>query len=1193
MRENWINAPFGLDVLTLAKQLEDHQKDSERKAVSALYIARDGPRMEAAAALHRFFYPRHQILTFPAWDCLPYDRTSPHPAILSTRLSTLAQLHTRQQNSNPPENPLVIYTSVAAAGQKLPPPDWLSGLAHHFTIGHRFDSTAFTSHLVESGYLRTATVREPGDYAVRGSILDIFPPGAEQPVRLDLFGDEIERIRTFDPADQLSRDQMDHFSLIPINEFTFSDPALERFRKGYRDLFGGATDHDSIFHAASERRRIPGLEHWLPLFHERMVDLGDYLTGLKITLLDNGGRVAIADRLKMIEDHYQARLAALPDKPGARNREEDFYHPLPPDFHYLDEKHWECLLTGSKRIEVSPFSAPDSSPQDINSALKDLKGHQAEQALALPALSLKTSDSAPSMRARRLAAFEHLLENDMRPILIAAHSTGARERLNILLQEKDIVTRNLSEASDFIAPVTKPEVSKTTGLVGMAVVPFAKGFAAPDLVFLGEEDLLGERLSRPPPRRRRGNEFLSELTALSPGDLVVHIDHGIGRFDGLSRIEVGDAPHDCLRLVYADDDRLYLPVENLELLSRFGASGVEAELDRLGAAAWQSRKARSKDRIKDIAEKLIRMAAERTLRAGEIATRPDGLWDQFCAGFGFNETDDQLQAIEDLASDLSSGRSMDRLICGDVGYGKTEVALRAAFLVAMSGKQVAVLTPTTLLARQHYQTFKDRFEDTGLEIGALSRLVPTAQQKQTRQSLAEGRIDIVIGTHGLLSKSLSFKNLGLVIIDEEQHFGVRQKERLKELAGNVHILSMTATPIPRTLQMALNGVRDLSIIATPPVDRMAVRSFVLPYDQLMLKEAIRRERYRGGQIFYVTPRIADIDDLYQRIKNHLAPDARLAVAHGQMPPQELEQIMGDFIAGRYDILLSTNIVESGLDIPNANTMIVHRADRFGLAQLYQLRGRVGRGKLRAYCYFVYDKRRLLGQVATRRLEAMQRLEGLGAGFTLASHDLDIRGAGNLLGDEQSGHIREIGVELYQRMLEEAIAMLRHEQKDGAPETIPDQWSPVISLGLPVMLPEDYIPDLPVRMGFYRRLADVTNKPEIDQFLAELMDRFGPPPEATRTLLAVMRIKIDCKQAGVERLEAGPKGALINFRGNRFARPEKLVEYIGKLAPAAKLRPDHRLAITRDWKDKARRLDGAGRLASALAKMASTRINGTK
>ena len=1191
MVENWINAPFGLDVLTLVKRLENNQKQADSKAISALYIARDGPRMEAAAALHRFFCPRHQILTFPAWDCLPYDRTSPHPAILSTRLSALAQLHARQQGSNPSQNPLVIYTSVAAIGQKLPPPDWLSGLAHHFIIGQQLDSAAFTSTLVESGYLRTATVREPGDYAVRGSILDIFPPGAEQPVRLDLFGDEIERIRTFDPADQLSRDQLDDFSLIPVNEFTFSDSALERFRKGYRDLFGGATDHDSIFHAASERRRIPGLEHWLPLFHAHMVDLGAYVAGAKMILLDDGGRIAIADRLKMIEDHYQARLAALPEKPGARNPEEDFYRPLPPKFHYLDEKGWDDLLATGSLVEISPFSAaesPDAPQSEDLPQSQDLQGYQAEQALSLPALSLKTSETAPSMRARRLAAFQHLLENDPRPILIAAHSTGARERLNLLLQEKDTLTHNLSEGSDFLNTNTKTQAGKPAGRVGMAVVPFAKGFAAPDLVFLGEEDLLGERLSRPPPRRRRGNEFLSELTALSPGDLVVHIDHGIGRFDGLSRIEVGDAPHDCLRLVYADDDRLYLPVENLELLSRFGASGVEAELDRLGAAAWQSRKARSKDRIKDIAEKLIRMAAERTLRAGEIATRPDGLWDQFCAGFGFNETDDQLQAIEDLASDLSSGRSMDRLICGDVGYGKTEVALRAAFLVAMSGKQVAVLTPTTLLARQHFQTFKDRFEDTGLEIGALSRLVPTAQQKQTRQNLAEGRVDIVIGTHGLLAKSLSFKNLGLVIIDEEQHFGVRQKERLKELAGNVHILSMTATPIPRTLQMALNGVRDLSIIATPPVDRMAVRSFVLPYDQLMLKEAIRRERYRGGQIFYVTPRIADIDDLYQRVKNHLAPDARLAVAHGQMPPQELEKIMGDFIAGRYDILLSTNIVESGLDIPNANTMIVHQADRFGLAQLYQLRGRVGRGKLRAYCYFVYDKRRQLGQVATRRLEAMQRLEGLGAGFTLASHDLDIRGAGNLLGDEQSGHIREIGVELYQRMLEEAIAMLRREQKDGKPETIPDQWSPVISLGLPVMLPEDYIPDLPVRMGFYRRLADVTNKSEIDQFLAELTDRFGAPPEATRTLLAVMRIKIDCKQAGVERMEAGPKGALVNFRGNRFARPEKLIDYIGKLAPAAKLRPDHRLAISRDWKDKTRRLDGAARLANALAKMANAK-----
>jgi transcription-repair coupling factor (superfamily II helicase) len=695
---------------------------------------------------------------------------------------------------------------------------------------------------------------------------------------------------------------------------------------------------------------------------------------------------------------------------------------------------------------------------------------------------------------------------------------------------------------------------------------------------VAEQDILGDRLVRRS-KKRRAADFIAEASSLSAGDIVVHADHGIGRFIGLRTIEAAGAPHDCLEIHYAGDDRLFLPVENIELLSRYGSDSAEAPLDRLGGGAWQARKARLKKRLLDMAGQLIRIAAERQMRSAPVMIPQEGVYGEFAARFPYEETDDQQAAIDAVADDLSAGKPMDRLICGDVGFGKTEVALRAAFVAAMEGFQVAVVVPTTLLARQHFKTFSQRFSGLPVRVAQASRLVGAKELAEVKKGIADGTVDIVVGTHALLGSAINFKNLGLLIVDEEQHFGVKHKERLKELKSDVHVLTLSATPIPRTLQLALTGVRELSLIATPPVDRMAVRTFISPFDPLVIRETLLRERYRGGHSFYVVPRISDLAEIHDFLREQV-PELKVAVAHGQMPPGELDDIMNAFYDGQYDVLLSTTIVESGLDIPTANTLIVHRADMFGLAQLYQLRGRVGRSKVRAYALFTLPANRKLTDTADRRLKVLQSLESLGAGFQLASHDLDIRGAGNLLGEEQSGHIKEVGFELYQQMLEEAVAEVKHtgEAQDSG-------WSPQIAIGTAVMIPEGYVPDLQLRLALYRRLGDLQTPEEIDAFGAELIDRFGPLPDEVQHLLKIVFIKALCLKANVEKLDAGPKGVVIQFRNKTFANPAGLVKFIGDQGSLAKIRPDHSIVVMRDWPNATKRLAGSAVIMTQLAKLA--------
>jgi len=1122
-----------------------------------LHVCRDDGRMSRFAAALAFFHPELNVLSFPAWDCLPYDRVSPNGEITSRSIDTLTRLAGGNE-----QKPLVVLTTVNALLQRVPPRHLFDGRVLTLGPGGHIPLDRLQSFLRNNGYIRTDTVREPGEFAVRGGIVDLFPAGAAQPIRLDFFGDTLESLRSFDPLSQRSTGALDKFVLRPVSEILLDDAAIERFRSRYREQFGATGSDDALYESVSAGRRHAGMEHWLPLYYETLETLFDYLPEASISL-DYQAEEACAHRLDSIADFYAARqsLAAQRNSP-ARNTA-PLYRPVRPEQMFLDDAEWKERLRAGAVVRLSPFAAPDEG------------GADSFDAGARPAKNFATERANPS--ANLFDAVREYLDAERksgRHAAIAAYTEGSADRLATVLREHGLA--DLRRIAGGAALARLPHSA-----AGLAILPLEQGFTTDSLTLLGEQDILGDRLARAPRRRRNLEDFITEAGALSSGDLVVHAEHGIGRYEALETIDVAGAPHDCLKVLYAGDDRLFVPVENIEVLSRYGSEEAGAQLDRLGGVAWQSRKARVKQRIRDIAGELIRVAAERQLRPGETLVPPEGLYAEFEARFPYPETEDQLRAIEETLSDLGSGKPMDRLVCGDVGFGKTEVALRAAFITAFAGAQVAVIVPTTLLARQHFRSFSQRFAGLPVRVAQLSRLVSPKEAKQTKAELAEGKIDIVIGTHALLAKDVQFHQLGLVVVDEEQHFGVKQKERLKQLKADVHVLTLTATPIPRTLQLALSGVREMSIIATPPVDRLAVRTFVMPFDPVVIREAILRERDRGGQIFYVAPRIADLDEVRQELRN-VVPEIRVGMAHGRMPASELEDVMTAFDERAFDVLLSTNIIESGLDIPTANTLIVHRADMFGLAQLYQLRGRIGRSKLRAYAYLTLPEKKKLAPTAQRRLDVMQTLDTLGAGFQLASHDLDIRGAGNLLGDEQSGHIREVGIELYQHMLEEAVAAARSA---GGNESAPEEWTPQITIGMPVLIPETYVADLGVRLGLYRRIAQLSSRRERDAFAAELIDRFGPLPPEVENLLQIIAIKRDCREAEVERVEAGPKGAVITLRGNRFANPQGLVELIQKNAGTLRLRPDQRLVYLRNWDDEKERLAGVARLMHTLVKLA--------
>lgn len=1106
---------------------------TSQEASCLFYITPNEERAVQLTAQLKVVLPTIATYHLPAWDCLPYDRIGPSQDVLTQRMQVLSAVAASQAT--------VVVLSASSFLQRVPPLSSLINRHHTLTVGQTLSMTVLIDSLSQAGYVRVETVREAGEFAVRGDILDIFPVGLADPVRLDFFGDHLERIRHFDALNQTTIDQINHVELQPSHDLALTDEQIKRFRQNYRERFGHIIT--PLYEAVSEGRRYAGIEHWLPLFFKTMVSVLDYAPQAQV-FYDHQVEDAIKTRLELIHDYYHNRLAKLPGDASPP------YNPVKPEDSYLTLREWG--QTKEQAYLVTPFSQEHQIDYQCRRGISWPVGTPTQQALQ----HLKQT----------------LQQHPDQQIVLACSSEGSRDRLQHMLEDAGI--------RDF------KMVSQWPGadcLRTMSVYPLDHGFATPTMLVITESDLLGERIIRQPSKQRKTEKLLLETSQLSTGDLIVHRDHGVGRYEGLAPVEVDGALHDCLTLVYHGGDKLFLPVENIDAISKYGDPDTLVQLDRLGSTAWQNRKARVKKRIREIADYLIKLAAERALQEAPILHIKSQDYDRFCASFPYVETDDQLRAIEETLADMASGIPMDRLICGDVGFGKTEVALRAAFVAVATGKQVAVIAPTTLLCRQHYQTFSRRFQDSGYRVEQLSRFVSAKNAEAIRRDLSEGQVDIIIATHALFSDKTQFADLGLVIIDEEQHFGVKQKEKLKTLQKDVHVLTLTATPIPRTLQLALTGVRQMSLIATPPIDRLAVRTFVTPYDSLVIREAILREHYRGGQIFYVSPRLEDLTALQEQLTK-LLPEIKIVVAHGQLSSGQLEDVMTAFYDRKFDLLLSTNIVESGIDIPNANTLVIHRADLFGLAQLYQLRGRVGRSKAQGYAYLTIPYDKPISDTSLKRLEVMQTLDKLGAGFTLASHDLDIRGTGNLVGEEQSGHIREVGVELYQHLLQEAIIQVRVEQEMGVPST-QEEWSPQINLGTSVMIPETYVRDLNLRLNLYRRIANLKSREEIDAFAAEMADRFGRLPAEVLNLLELIEVKSYCRAAHIEKVDVGPKGVVISFKDNKFPEPEKLMTYIQDPKVKAKLRPDQKIVFIREWDSAAKRARSVRIICANLAKLA--------
>ena len=1129
-------------------------KDAEPFALKDLFLSSnqdllcilsDGLSLRQAADVLQTIAPEIEIYTFPAWDTVPYDRVSPNANILAERLDTLSKL----LFSNTQKKRRIILTSIGAAIQKLPPQKIFYNTRKILKIGDNLSFDAFLHYVTINGYTRVEQVMEAGEYAVRGDIIDIFPSGTSQPLRIDLFDDEIERLRFFEVETQRSTTELEFYNFGSANEVILDQNTIKTFRSKYREAFGAVGLKDELYESISAAKKYLGMENWLPFFYEEdLPTLLDYMPQADVVLgidVEN----ALKAKIDTINDHYSARLEALKIKDIS---EADTYRPVPPNTFYLTQKDFVHKLETHCYCHLSNLSIPNSDeqldyktvPQKVFSSLKNLNGSSVYADL-----------------------FDSFQKNKNKKCIICCYTPGSYDRMYGTLLENNF--KNIAKVDTW----SEAEKQTAKGKISLLIMELQHGFVSENYFIVTEQDIWGERKNLRHRQKVSAENLISDISSLNVGEYVVHIEHGIGRFEGLENIVTDGVSHDCLKLIYAHNDKLYVPVENIDVISRYGAEDSNVTLDTLGGSAWEAKKARVKEKIKDIAEKLIKIAAQRQMKKAEIFIPERGTYDEFCSRFLYTETDDQLNAVQDVIKDLSLGIPMDRLICGDVGFGKTEVALRAAFTVASGGAQVAVIVPTTLLARQHYHNFKERLAGFPIKVKMLSRLVSPKDAKLIKQELKDGALEIVIGTHALLAKDIEFCNLGLLIIDEEQHFGVAHKERLKQLKSDVHILTLSATPIPRTLQLSLTGVKQLSIIATPPVDRLAARTFVMPFDKVMIKEAIYREKYRGGQVFFVCPRVSDILQIEPKLRE-LVPDIKIAVAHGQMSPTHLEDVMCDFADGKADILLSTTIIESGIDLPNVNTMIIYRADMFGLAQLYQLRGRIGRSKLRGYCYFTIPHQKRLTPIAEKRLNILQALNQLGAGFSLANHDLDIRGAGNILGIEQSGHIKDVGIALYHHLLEEEIIRLKSSTTNASSSQNPQDadWSVQITTGVPIIIPENYVADLGVRLGLYKRIGNLKTAEEISDMREELIDRFGEIPDEVEYLLKTVEIKQICQLANIERVDAGARGILIAFHYNMFKNVDKLMQFITNQLGTIKIRPDQKLFIEKSLTSYQTRLE---------------------
>ena len=1100
-----------------------------------VFIAKNDLEMELVQKQIRFFTPETNILNFYAWDCLPFDRTSPKSLILANRIKTLHRLTNRKIGQK-----FFIITSANALLQKVISKDEIADSGLFVEVGSKATITEIAQFLTLKGYRREPCANDAGEFAVRGGIIDIVMQESFEisGYRLDFFGNEIESIKLFDPLTQISQENLKYLEILPASEVILNEKTIENFRKNYREKFGAAID-DQLYSSVSEGRSYLGMEHWLPLFYQKnLVSFFDYLQNPTCIFSDQIEPL-INSRCELIDEYYQARVADLKIRNG------NIYNPVDPNSLYFSKDEFFANIknqTTAIEFKQFDFSAKNERILDLNlkptpdfalagrANKKDPINLLQEFLHSLSQDQLKTGQSSD------------LFGKNQPKLMIAGLSESFKERIKKIFFDFEIPC---IEVANF------EEAKKVkNGKAAIFTMPSHFGFYSSDFMLVGEQALFGEKVIRKKiSSKADAKRIIEEGLAINKGELVVHRDHGIGRFDGIYLINAGGVKIDMLKIIYGGSDVLFVPVDDINLISRYGADNPLIQLDKLGISAWKNRREKIKKRIKIAAGELLKIAAARHLRKAPIFVPDPHFYDEFKNRFGFIETDDQMRAISEVEEDLEKGSPMDRLICGDVGFGKTEVAMRAAAIAVGTESnikhQVAVISPTTLLCRQHYQNFKQRFEGTKVKVVHLSRLVSTSKAKEVREQIENGQAQIIIGTHSLLQKTLKFKNLSLAIIDEEQHFGVAQKERLKELRNEIHILTLSATPIPRTLQMSLTGVKDLSLIATAPTDRIAVRNFVMPYDSVIVREAVMREYNRSGRVFFVVPRVRDIETIEPRLKT-LLPELKITHAHGKMTPNQLEKIMNDFVDGKIDMLISTTIIESGIDIKEANCMIIYRADMFGLSQLYQLRGRVGRGKLRAYCYFMTDNRKNISGDSKKKLEVMQNLDSLGVGFTVASHDMDIRGSGNLIGDEQSGHIKETGVELYQQMLLEEIERVKNNPElknaNQATEALED-YSTSIKLGISLLIPEDYISDLGLRMSFYKKIATISNKESEENLVNEMSDRFGKIPAEVYDLMAISTLKHSCRKIGIEKLETSKDGVTISFKNNSFKNPDKLLAMI--------------------------------------------------
>ncbi|NII09082.1 transcription-repair coupling factor [Oleiagrimonas sp. C23AA] len=1077
------------------------------------------------------------VLHFPDWETLPYDLFSPHPEIVSQRVATLHRLPSVKRG--------VLVVPVATLMQRLAPRSYIAGSGLSLQLGQTLDLQAEQRRLESAGYRHVPQVAEPGDFAVRGSLIDIFPMGVAEPYRVELFDDEIESIRTFDPETQRSADKVDVVELLPAREFPLTDAAAKDFRNNLRARFPIDPRRCPIYQDMKEGVTPGGIEYYLPLFFEHTETLFDYLDAQSLIVLGEEALESAEHFWKQTADRYDQRA-------------HDIERPiLPPADIYLPPEALREALNQQLRAEMVPAGREHAV---------DLGSQPAPQ---VP-LNAKGEDAGTGLK-RFVGAYSGR-------VLIAADSAGRREALADQLAEIDLRPRPVESWADFVAGKEK---------LAITVEPLDQGFAITDpaLTVLTERELYGERV-RQDRRRRRGaaardpDTIIRDLTELSIGAPIVHIDHGVGRYQGLVALDVGDEPAEFLAIEYTKGDKLYVPVAQLGLVSRYTGTAPElAPLHSLGGDAWEKARKKAAEKVRDVAAELLAIYAQREARQGVSVESDKAMYADFASRFPFEETPDQQLAIESVLADLARPQPMDRVICGDVGFGKTEVALRAAFVTALAGKQVAVLVPTTLLAQQHFQNFADRFADWPIRVEVMSRFKSKKDITRAMEKLAEGQIDVIVGTHKLLQGDVKFKDLGLVIVDEEQRFGVRQKEQLKKLRAEVDLLTMTATPIPRTLNMSMNGLRDLSIIATPPAHRMAVKTLIAQHDPALIREAIQRELARGGQVYFLHNEVSSIERSARELEE-LMPEARVRIAHGQMPERELEQVMLDFHRQRFNVLVCTTIIETGIDIPTANTIIIDRADRFGLAQLHQLRGRVGRSHHRAYAYLIVPDKRAMTADAGKRLEALASLEELGSGFTLATHDLEIRGAGELLGDEQSGQIQEVGFGLYNELLDRAVRALKSGKLPDFDLT--SEHETEVVLHMPALIPDDYLPDVHTRLTLYKRIASARDDQGLRDLQVEMIDRFGLLPDAVRHLFAVTELKLRATPLGIRKLEFGPAGGRVLFREQPEIDPMAIIRLVQSQPRIFQLEGQEKLKIQMELEEPAERIRTAHELLDQLS-----------